>query len=81
MRRIANLILPVVHWINENGGKYLGRWNDDKKHDRGTYLWIRDHKYVGNRRHDFNIGQGTKIGGIYSPATGTTISICGFINE
>ena len=44
----------------ENGDKYVGDFEDNKKHGEGTYTWVNEDKYVGEWKDNKQHGQGTK---------------------
>ena len=41
------------------GDKYVGEWQNDKRHGKGTYTWTNGEKYVGEWQNDERYGQGT----------------------
>ena len=42
-----------------NGNKYVGGWQDDKRHGQGTYTWANGRKFVGSYKDGKSHGQGT----------------------
>ena len=42
-----------------DGEKYVGEWQDDKRHGQGTYTFASGDKYVGKWKDDKKHGQGT----------------------
>ena len=42
-----------------NGEKYLGEWQNSKKHGQGTYNHLNGDKYIGEYKNDMMGGQGT----------------------
>jgi len=48
-------------YIMENGSRYVGEWEDGKKHGQGTYTYSDGPKYVGEYKDDKKHGQGTFI--------------------
>tara|TARA_B100001142_G_scaffold296659_1_gene318503 strand:- start:113 stop:544 length:432 start_codon:yes stop_codon:yes gene_type:complete len=49
-----------------DGEKYVGEWQDDKRHGQGTYTFANGDKYVGEHLDGLQDGQGT-----YTFADGT----------
>ncbi|MDB4046453.1 trypsin-like peptidase domain-containing protein, partial [Amylibacter sp.] len=45
----------------DDGGKYIGEWQNDKTHGQGTYTWASGNKYVGEWQNNKKNGQGTFI--------------------
>lgn len=54
-------------YIYSNGMKYVGTWQDNKRHGQGTYTWPDGSTYVGEYQDDKRHGQGT-----YTWADGST---------
>ena len=42
-----------------DGGKYIGEWENNKRHGKGTYLHANGDKYIGEHKDDKMHGQGT----------------------
>ena len=56
----------TVRWHNcfgtytwANGDKYVGEYQDGKRHGQGTYTWANGNKYVGEFQDGKRHGQGT----------------------
>ena len=47
-----------THTYND-GVKYIGEWQNNKKHGQGTHTWASGNKYVGEWQNDKKNGQGT----------------------
>ncbi len=45
--------------VFDNGDKYVGEWEDNKKHGQGTYILVSGEKYVGEWKDNNRHGQGT----------------------
>jgi hypothetical protein len=44
-----------------SGDKYIGKWQNDKKHGQGTYTFSNGEKYIGEYKDGMLHGQGTYI--------------------
>jgi len=52
--------VKVETYTYPDGGKYVGRWKDDKRNGQGTFTYPDGRKYVGEFKSGERNGQGTE---------------------
>jgi hypothetical protein len=48
--------------VSKTGDKYIGEWKNNKKHGKGTQIWMDGSNYIGEWQHNKRHGQGVMTG-------------------